>query len=142
MSNSSDLVYAIAMRDGGDFWLYKTIKQTGKGEIFVFWAFDLARGGRPHASYHTNGRLHLKKKKDEMPLDPHYVQRPDASFRGCQQVVMSPISIAETKSWNTNCRISGYEGVFEIPTSDVSPNEYVGRFQVDVSLVKPGGVIS
>src|SRR6266852_3557322 len=88
MRKANNVEYAVAVRDGTDMWLYKTIKRTGRGDIFVFWPFDLKRGGRPHASYHADGRMHIKK-EGEMPLKPQHVQKPDASFNGCHSVIVT-----------------------------------------------------
>ena len=57
--------YAVAVQEGSDLWLTLWVRCSRKGEFFVM----LPRGDRdwnPHASYHSDGTLHIKSSGDKV----------------------------------------------------------------------------
>lgn len=137
--------YAVAIRDKEDLWLHKRITRDAKGNIYVLWPIGRSpEAGVFHASYHADGRQHIKtdnkKNKDSMPLKPRYLPRPDVNFRGCQGIVMNPLSLNETRRWGTKCNPADFDAVFEISSSDLLQQELreerLGDFQLEVSVVE------
>jgi len=60
----SEYRYAVAVQ-GSDLWLTLWVRCSRKGEFFVM----LPRGDRdwnPHASYHSDGTLHIKSSGDKV----------------------------------------------------------------------------
>ena len=53
-------LYAVAVREGADLWLTLWVTRSPKGEFFVMSPRANVAGWDPHASYHRNGRYHLK----------------------------------------------------------------------------------
>jgi hypothetical protein len=143
---SKNLDYAVGIRDEhGDLWLHKWIRRTQRGDIFVLWPFARSEAtGLVHATYHADGRLHIKtdnqNKPTSMPLPPQYKQKLDANFKNCQGIVMTPISLNETRSWGEICDPLEYDSIFEVPYSTITPENALGDFQLDVTVVEPGRV--
>jgi hypothetical protein len=87
--------YAVAIRDGSDLWLTLWVRCWPKGDIYVMYP----RGDREwdvHASYHRNGKMHIKSKVyDEMghpgPIEKKMIcqtsQGLTAGFKGFEQFV-------------------------------------------------------
>jgi hypothetical protein len=128
--------YAVAVRDGSKLFLFRKIKRQATTDIYVSWPlkrflfFD-----NPHATYHASGQLHLKTSPKCKVLPPEYRQKPDASLKGVEGIVMTPIHAKELKK---TCIPSRYDNVFEIPISDISAGLYVGDYQMQFALAEAG----
>jgi hypothetical protein len=114
--------YAVTIRGGTNLFLFRTIKTSASG-VYVHWPmkrfflFD-----NQHVSYHATGQVHIKTSPNpkDRPLPPRHQQRPDASLKGVEGMLLTPIYAGELKR---KCSPSNYDEVFEIPISDISPPE-------------------
>ncbi len=142
------LWYAVTVRDGNDLWLYRTIKRNAEGEVFVFfprqvkkWPHDiqpvLKKAGLPHATYHADGTVQLWDMFGKRPLAKRKQQKLDASFRGTEPLVTSPIDIRELRNAGIKC-VDTYAETSEIPANKILGKGAIDSFQLHVDVAEPG----
>jgi len=126
-------MYAVAVRDGEELFLFLRIKRNRRGEVFVLiWRED--KGWDPHASYHADGQTHQK--SFDHPSIARQRQKPDAHFRGTENLVTMGIAADEPRLINDPCKPDQFSEVFEIPVAELRPEKY--RSYIAVDLVEPG----
>jgi hypothetical protein len=134
-------MFAVAVRDGADLFLWIRIRRAASGIYYVFatgreeeseW-----KNWNPHGSYHKNGRFHHKS-FDQKPLPQEQHQKPDASFQGTKQMVTRPISSEEPRLVGVICDPTKFDEVMEVPVSMISPKKYEPGGQ---PIITPGGQI-
>ncbi len=127
---------AVAVRDGSNLLLFRTIKRKATTDVYVLWPIKkFLLFDNPHASYHASGQVHIKTSPKRKPLPPRQQQKPDASLKGIEGMLLTPIDAGELK---TNLHPSRYHDVFEIPITDISPPEHTGTYQVYFALAERG----
>lgn len=133
-SKKRERMYAIAARDGEDLFLVARVHRDRGGEVFV----GIPRKGvprwDPHSSYHADGKYFVK--THNLAHLVQRLQRPDANFKGTFNMSTIPIAANEPRETNSPCRVSTFDEVFEIPISELSPEEH--RTMLSVDLIEPG----
>jgi hypothetical protein len=128
--------YAVAVRDGSNLFLFRTIKRKATTDVYIFWPIKkFLLFNNPHASYHASGQVHIKTSPKCKPLPPKQQQKPDASLKGIEGILLTPIHAGELKK---NCIRSQYDEVFEVPISDISPPQHIGAYQAYFALAERG----
>src|SRR5215472_17143345 len=108
--------YAVAVRENGDLWLALWIKRSHKGEFFVMYP----RGDRKwdvHASYHLNGQLHIKDRKQAKVETT--VQPLNGTFRGT--VDLGTYSGHAPKEVGAVCDPTDFNSVIEVAPGVLMP---------------------
>ena len=111
--------YAIAVRDGGNLFLWLSIVRDPLSDVYANSARDHIPGWKPHASYHASGQHHQKSHNQKSLV--RQKQRPDANFSGAENVLTTNISAEEVRSVNIQCSPQDFQGVYEIPIDDLKP---------------------
>jgi hypothetical protein len=122
--------YAVAVREGTDLWLTLWVRRSPAGEFFVL----VPRRDRDwdiHASYHLDGRLHMKS-HGRMDLPPIRCQPLTGTFRGTQPLVA--FAGYGPKSVGAICDPTAFSGLVEVPPGILGPR----NGQIAVDLVEPG----
>lgn len=135
-------VYAIAVRDGKELFLFLSICRDQQGNVYVNFPRDYEPDWKPHSSFHASGQHHQKSfgRKEFV----RHRQKPDVNFRGVENVVTTGIASDEPRALNIPCQSASFEGVFEILLSDLRPEKYRTLVSVDVSephgnpIITPG----
>jgi hypothetical protein len=128
--------YAVAVRNGSDLFLFRTIKRKATSDVYVCWPvkkylwFD-----NPHSSYHASGEVHIKTSPKSKRVLGRQQQRPDSSLKGVEGILLTPIDARELKKI---CLPSKYDGVFEIPIAEIVPSLHIGAYQVYFCLSEQG----
>ena len=122
--------FAIAVRDGADLFLVLRIHRGPKGDVYVNWPRDDPKWN-PHASLHASGQHHQKSNNYIMAMALDHRQKPDACFRGTQRVAGMPISSDEPRLINRPYQRKDFDGVLEIPVSEVRSEKYLTTRTVD-----------
>ena|SRR2546422_3230005 len=133
---TKDTRFAVAVRDGGDLWLFLSLMRDRKGNVYVFWPRD-EPDWNPHASHHASGRAHQK--SFGKAFISRIRQKPDAAFSGTEQIVTTPVYLSGVRANHKPCRKVKYGGgVFEIGAGEISPMMNDCRTAVAIDLVSPG----
>jgi hypothetical protein len=135
--------YAVAVRDGGDLFLFWSIHRSVSGDIYVNYPGrkDLP-GWKPHTSHHRDGRNHLKSFGRKFMGRQGTV--PDATFDGTFQIDSTLIEPSDVRAINCRVTPSAYQEVFEIDIVDLRPNPRATQISVDITdastppLLMPG----
>lgn len=132
-----DSAYAVAVRDGGNLWLCLRIKRSAKGDCYV--CFPLAGAHvNPHASYHRDGRVHHK--NHNYAAHVRKKQKPDSSFQGAENILVTPLSATHARGTNSISRPEQFSDVFEIPIECLDSGvTNIGNTFISVDLVEAGG---
>lgn len=111
--NAKELLYAVVVRDVSDLWLALWVKRSAKAEYFVM----LPRNNRPpwdpHASYHSDGRLHQK--SHDQKIDVSQRQIPGPGFKGTENMLTTRLDLEDVHSVKALCDPGLFTGVLEIP---------------------------
>ncbi len=150
MGGIAEKMFAVAVRDGADLFLWLRIRRAASGIYYVFatgreeepdW-----KKWNPHGSYHKNGQFHHKSFDQKMlPQEQH--QKPDSNFQGTKQMVTRPISSDEPRLVGVICDPTKFDEVMEVPVSMLSSKKYETNIAVDVTepggqaIITPGGKI-
>jgi hypothetical protein len=123
-------LYAVAVREGSDLWLTLWVRYSRKGEFFVMMPraeldWDV------HASYHRDGRLHMKSNGRKV-LPPQKHQPLTGAFRATQN--LGRFSGHGPKRVGAVCDPTVFSGVVEVGPGVLGPRDGV----VIVDLVEPG----
>jgi hypothetical protein len=135
----NERMIAVAVRDGGDLFLWLRIRRSKEGDIYYM--FPTGRTDKewkkwdPHGSLHKDGRLHHKSFNKKFMPTQH--QKPDANFKGTTQLVTRPIASDEPRKFNVVCDPKKFTDLMEIPVGKLSPKKYETNIAVDVT--EPGG---
>src|SRR6266487_3861259 len=116
MVGIAEKMFAVAVRDGADLFLWLRIRRAASGIYYVFatgreeepdW-----KKWNPHGSYHKNGQFHHKSFDQKMlPQEQH--QKPDSNFQGTKQMVTRPISSDEPRLVGVICDPTKFDEVTE-----------------------------
>ena len=127
-------MYAVAVRDGHELFLFCRIRRTVTGDVYVIpprpdpdW--------NPHVSYHASSHYHVR--NDDHPYHISHWQRPDANFQRTRHMTTIGIASGEPRITNAHCRSEDYAEVFEISVSELRPEMY--RTMLSVDLTEPSG---
>jgi hypothetical protein len=123
--------YAFAVRDGANLFLFLWVKRSAAGDFYVF----LPRPHNPkinaHASYHVDGRYHVKSHGHNKIMD-RQKQKPDQTFAGTEHLLDQRIDQASPRSIGKLCDQSEWSGVFEILTSEIRPGTHYTHVSADL----------
>jgi hypothetical protein len=127
-------MYAVAVRDGPELFLFCCIRRTVTGDVYVLpprpdpdW--------NPHVSYHASGHAHAK--YDDPPYHVSHWQRSDPHFQRTRPMSTMEIAAGDPRLTNRPCKVEDYAEVFEISVSDLRPE--LGRTVLSVDLAEPSG---
>jgi hypothetical protein len=119
--------YAIAVRDEACLFLFmwvKWVKRPESDEFFAFLPRPHDTSINAHASYHANGRYHIK--THNMPKIMYKQKRkPDRSFAGTENLLEQTITHAKVRSIGQKCDPNEFSEVFEIPVSELETRTYI-----------------
>jgi hypothetical protein len=136
---SVDRMFAVAIRDGKDLFLWIRIRRAAGGDIYYM--FPTGREGaewkkwNPHGSLHKDGQLHHK--SFDKKMSHKQVQKPDADFKGPHNFITRPISADEPRAFGVKCDPAEFSEVMEVPVSILSAKRY--ETSVSIDLTEPGG---
>src|SRR5438552_19148078 len=91
MPSRQDLMYAVAVRNGGELLLVLRIRRGRDGSVFVMWPRD--PDADPHTTYHASGMYWQR--TDGQKLAPQKRQKLDESFRGSEMVISTGFTVGE-----------------------------------------------
>jgi hypothetical protein len=136
---TSERMFAVAVRDGKDLFLWFRIRRAARGDLYYM--IPTGRTGAewrkwdPHGSLHKDGRFHHKGYDQKIMAQER--QKPDANFKGVENMVTRPISSDEPRAFGVICDLAEFSEVMEIPVEMLSPNKYETVISIDVT--EPGG---
>jgi len=132
-------MFAVAIRDGEDLFLWIRIRRSEKGELFYMLQAG-RKGDRPlwdpHVSHHKDGNIHFKsfgKKRFSRKG-----QKPDADFRGTEAPIMTDIRSDDLRDFGVRCNPKEFCDVMEVPATLICPANPMDTF-VSVQATEPGG---
>jgi hypothetical protein len=128
-------MFAVAVRDGADLFLVLSICRGPQGDVYVNFPRDHEPDWKPHSSYHASGQHHQKSFGHKALV--HHRQKPNANFSGTENVVTTGIALDEPRAINKPCDVADFQEVFEIPLSELRPEQY--RTLVSVDMTEPSG---
>lgn len=128
-------LYAIAVRDTTNVWLFAWTKKSRKGDYYVF-VPRTDRKWDPHASFHRDGRVHQKSHDRRIPPIRHEM-KPDDSFRGAVSLGLYVIDARSVAAVGAVCEPGLFDDVLAIPSSVVTGGR--GRHLVAIEVVHAGG---
>jgi hypothetical protein len=127
-------MYAVAVRDGDELFLFCRIRRAVTGDIYVTIPRSVPDWS-PHVSYHASGQYHVK--SYDHPYHVSHWQRPDANFQTTRNMSTMGIAASEPRITNAPCKVEDYTEVFEIPIRDLRPEMH--RTMLSVDLTEPSG---
>jgi hypothetical protein len=143
----ASLWYAVTVRESQYTWLYRSIRRNPKAEAFVFFPpaenwpdemqAEIDKAGWSHATYHADGTVQLWNMLGDRVVKREQQQKLDASFRGTEPLLISPINISELHRKLDSISV-GFADTFEISADKVVATDTNVSFQVSVDLVQPG----
>ena len=138
MQVSGEKRYAIAVRDKGHLFVFMWVRYSQKGEFFVILPRPHDRRIAARASYHANGRYHIKthEKLGFPKIMPQRRQKPGQNFVGTEHLLAQKIAPWHARDIGVTCDPKKYTDVFEIPVADLREGQVITRTSVDV--VSPG----
>lgn len=128
-------MYAVAVRDGEEPFLFLSICRGPQGDVYVNFPRDQEPDMKPHSSYQASGQHHQKSFGHKAMVRQR--QKPDANFRGTVNVVTIGIASDETRAIQTPCQKAAFKEVFEIPISNLRSEKY--RTMISVDTTEAGG---
>jgi hypothetical protein len=130
--------YAVVVRDSADLFLFLSLARAASGDVYVNILHNQQGLGwerwKPHSSYHASGQHHQKSFGRKGLV--YRRQKPDANFRGTENVVTMGIVRDEARRLNTPCEMTDFQEAFEIPVDQLKPE---GRTHISVDLTEPNG---
>jgi len=123
-----EYLYAVAIREGSNLWLTLWVKRTSRGDVYVL-VPRAERKWTPHASYHVDGRLHVKS-YNRATVPPTRRQALTAAFKGTESVGC----FAGHGPNGVICDPAIFAGVVEVAPGVLGPHHGT----VCVDLVEPG----
>jgi hypothetical protein len=137
-------MYAVAVRDGHELFLFCRINRTVTGDVYVI-PPRADPNWNPHVSYHASGQHHVK--SYDQPYHVSHWQRPNANLQGTRNMSTMGIAAREPRITNAPCKIEDYTEIFEIPISELRAEEYHTFVSVDLTessaqlIIAPGARI-
>jgi hypothetical protein len=141
-----NLWYAVAVRDGNNLCLYRSIRRNHKAEAFVFfppadkWPDEMQaeseKAGWSHATYHADGTVQVWNMLGDR-VAKRTQQKLDASFRGTEPLLTSPVILSELHREVDSIGVH-FADTFEISADKIAMPQADVSFQVGVDLVEPG----
>ena len=127
----TDLLYAVAVEDEAGLWLTLWVRRSPKSEYFVMIP---RRDGEwnPHVSWHVDGGFHHKTYDHRIVRQER--QRPDASFRGSENMILTPVT-ADPRVVGAMCDRSQFDGLLVVPASGLGARQ---RHHVSIDLAQTG----
>jgi len=129
--NPADLLYAVAVEDEAGLWLTLWVRRSPKSEYFVMIP-RLDGEWNPHASWHVDGGFHHKTYDHRIVRQER--QRPDASFKGSENMILTPVT-ADARVVGAVCDRSQFDGMLVVSASGLGG---VQRHHVSVDLDEVG----
>jgi hypothetical protein len=131
-------MFAVAIRDGQDLFLWLRIRRSKRGEVFCMLptgSEDKLKWNR-HLSYHKNGNVHYKSLgKKRFSLTG---QKPDADIRGTTPPFAWDIRSDSLQDFGVICNPKEFCDVMEVPAALISPANPRDTF-VSVQLTESDG---
>jgi hypothetical protein len=137
MNSTSGTKYAIAVRDEDNLFVFIWVKRSMIGEVFAFMPRPQDPSINAHASYHADGRYHVKSHNmdDRNKIMYQKKQKPDQNFIGAEHVLEQTITLSNVRSIGMKYNPSEFSDVFEISANELETKMYV---RVTSDLVSPG----
>ena len=133
-------MYAVAVRDGKDLFLWIRLRRTGSTDIY--YVFPTGRDEQsewkkwnPHGSWHKDGRTHHK--SYDRKSFARQRQKPDSNFTGSENLITRPIARNEPRAFGVPCHPAEFSQVMEIPAGVLSDKRY--ETQISIDLTERGG---
>jgi hypothetical protein len=142
MPGSSETRYAIAVRDDDGLfvfmWVKHSVKHSEVSEFFVILPRPHDRRIAARASYHADGRYHIKthERLGAPKIMTQHRQKPDQNFVGTAHLLAQKLAPWDARAVGMTCDPTTYADVFEIPTAELREGEVITRVSTDV--VSPG----
>jgi hypothetical protein len=93
-----EALYAVAVKDGADLFLFCRVRRNKHGELFTAIPRYGAPGWDPHSSLHADGTYHIK--TYDRCRYTHQMQKPDANFKGTEALATFGIAVHEPRETN------------------------------------------
>ncbi len=137
METSIEKKYAVAVRDGTDLLLFLWVKHAVTGDFYAFLPHPHDTSITAHASYHANGRYHIKSHRifGRNKIMYRQKQKPDQNFAGTEHLLEQTITLTNVRSIGQECDPSHFLEVFEIPVHELETKTYI---RVTSDVVSPG----
>jgi hypothetical protein len=130
-----DWMFAVAVRDGKDLFLWIRVRRTAAGDIYYMFPSGRKEAEwkkwNPHGSLHESGQLHHKSFNKKMA--EKRVAKPDFDFKGSLNLVTRPISAEEPRAFGVFCNPVEFSEIMEIPVSILSSKKYETSVSIDVT---------
>jgi len=132
-----DHLYAIVVEDGG-LWLAVWVRRAARGDVYAIKPGDPRA---PHATYHVDGRRHMRGERNNVWRDGRLFGRddrrqsltdPSRPFRGVE--TLGSFYGFAPKTVGAQCDPSRFTGLLRLPPGILGPRN--GGIAVD--LVEPG----
>jgi hypothetical protein len=134
-------IFAVAIRDGRDLFLWLRIKRDARGDIYYLIPTGRTGGKwkkwNPHGSHHRDGWRHHK--SFNRPFFREQRQEPDDNFKGSETMITRPIASYEPRAFGIICNPAEFSEVLEVPVSILSAKTYETTISID--LTEPGGPV-
>lgn len=107
---------AVAVRDD-DLYLLLTVVRDSRADVYANWPRDMTDPAwKPHASWHASGQYHHKAYNRKM--GGHRLrQKPDSSFRGTENLVITDIGVAVAKLIGVRIQPRDFDELVEVPAA-------------------------
>jgi hypothetical protein len=137
MKASVEKKYAVAVRDGTDLLLFLWVKRAAVGDLYAFLPRPHDASINAHASYHADGRYHVKSHNmfGRNKIMYRQKQKPDQNFAGTEHLLEQTITLSNVRSIGQECDPSDFSEVFEIPVHELETKTYI---RVTSDVVSPG----
>jgi hypothetical protein len=128
-------MYAVAVRDGDDLFLWMRIRRATQGDIYYM--FPTGRTAPewkkwdPHGSLHRDGNFHHKGYDKKMAAQK--IQAPDSSFKGSMNMIARPTASHEPRAFGVVCDLAKFSEVMQVPVGILSSKEYETYVSVDIT---------
>jgi hypothetical protein len=128
-------MFAIAVRDGPELFLWIRIRRSGRTDIYYM--IPTGRSGpewkkwNPHGSYHGGGQVHHKSFDRKMVQAQR--QQPNAGFKGQEHLVVRPISSDEPRAFGVVCNPAEFDEIMELSVSIISSDKYRTSISIDLT---------
>jgi len=133
-------LYAVAVRDGQDLFLFLSICRGPQGDVYVNFPRDCKPRWKPHSSYHASGQQHQRSFGHKFLVQ--HGHKPDANFINTANVVTTGIASDEPRLINTFCQATDFQEVFEIPIGELRSEKYRPFLSVDITEVNGSPIIT
>ena len=137
MEASVEKKYAVAVRDGALLLLFLWVKRSVAGDFYAFLHRPHDTSINAHASYHTDGRYHVKSHdmSSRNKIMRQLKQKPDQNFSGTENLLEQTITLANVRSIGDDCDPNRFSEVFEIDASQLETQTFI---RVTADLVSHG----